>query len=217
MNRFWSQFVRIFVGPVFLALASAFHGWTIFALLALGSFATLISFFQTQRILSTASERGAADGILRTAVEFLHANGIREVRANYMELDKDRETLRMKYESTAYGKFEVDNNWEIGDASCASKAIELKVPVLGGYPGEWELAKRGIAFPFRVEVTNMKILEREQIRSVLSFPVFRRRFGDPIGVLNFDDLLPLNESRLTDSAILSAIQDVASYWAEAVS
>jgi hypothetical protein len=213
MPRSWSLFTRIFVGPVCLASATAFHGWVLLALLILGSIATLFAFIQTQRDLSSASARSAAEGILGTAVEFLHASGVRKVRANFMSLDA-RGRLRMKYESTAYGKFEVENNWEVGDGSCASKAVELRVPVLGGYPGEYE----GIdpRASFRVEVTQMKLLPGEEIRSVLSVPVSRHGRGRPIGVINFDDVTSLRESRLKNPAILAAVKVVADTWMDDV-
>lgn len=218
MQRRWSLFARMFVGPVFLAVAVAFRGWLLAVLLIVGAIATLFGFLMNQRDLSRAealrkadSARAAAEGILGTAVEFLHASGIRHVRANFMSLDGT--TLSMKYKSTAYGKFEIDNSWQLGDGSCASTAVELHLPVLGGYHGEIVAPEPNV--PFRVKIAEMRVLEHEETRSVLSVPVSRPGH-DPIGVINFDDDVPLNRSRLTDPAVLSAIKVVADTWVNTV-
>lgn len=226
MSRSLGLFAQVFVGPVCLALAAALHGWPLILLLVVGAVATLTGFVLTRRAFTRADRKGreaaarsaaasTAEAILDTAVEFLHASGISRVRANFMRLGEDQ-CLRMMYKSTAYRAFEIDNTWRIGDGSCASRAIELRVPVLGGYPRECD----GIStesFPFRVEILPMRVLRSEATRAVLCVPVARRAHGQrPVGLIVFDDVHPLRESRLKDPAILAAVKAVADTWLETV-
>jgi hypothetical protein len=224
MPRSLGLFAQIFVGPVCLALATVFHGWLLILLLVFGTVATLVGFVLTRRAFTKAEQKSreaaaqsaresTAGAILDTAVQFLHASGIKRVRANFMRLDPD-EYLRMTYKSTAYRDFEVGNTWRVGDNSCASRAIELGVPVLGGYPKEYE----GVSsddFPFKVEVLPMRVLRSETTRAVLCIPVARRS-QRPAGVIVFDDVHPLRESRLKEPAIVAAVKAVADTWLETV-
>jgi hypothetical protein len=226
MPRSLGLFAQVFVGPVCLALAAVFHGWLVILLLGVGAVATLVGFVLTRRAFTRAEQKSreatarsaaasTAEAILDTAVEFLHASGIAKVRANFMRLDPDQ-GLRMTYKSSAYRAFEIDNTWHVGDGSCASKAIELRVPVLGGYPKEYD----GIStddFPFRVDVLPMRVLKSETTRAVLCVPVARRGHGQrPVGLIVFDDVHPLRASRLKDPAIVAAVKAVADTWLETV-
>ncbi len=226
MPRSVGLFAQVFVGPVCLALAAVMHGWLLVLLLVVGVVSTLTGFVLTRRAFTKADRRvredegrsareSTAEAILDTAVEFLHASGIARVRANFMRLDDDQ-CLRMTYKSTAYRAFEIDNTWHVGDGSCASRAIELRVPVLGGYPKECDGTSTE-SFPFRVEILPMRVLRSETTRAVLCVPVTRRAHGQrPVGLIIFDDVHPLRESRLKDPAILAAVKAVADTWLETV-
>ena len=200
MTKLWVRLTYVFVGPVALAGAALVHGQLQVSLFVAGVLATLLGFILAEVTLSQTAEQS----ILDTAVDFLHASGIRSVRANYMQL-RGHGVLKMKYLSEAYREFERINNWQKGDGSCASTALEERVPVLGGHPEEL-VPPINVDFPVRI--INMKILPSEEIRSVLSIPVFRHYGGDPIGVITFDDILPLNKSKLTSPDILRVTRDL---------
>lgn len=194
--NFWIRLTYVFVGPVALTGAALVHGRPQAFLFAVGCLATLLGFILAERNLSHA----ARQQILDTAVDFMHASGISDVRANFMRLRR-RGMLKMQYPATAYRDFESMNNWRRGDGSCASTALEERVTVLGGHAAEL-VGKRDV--DFRVRIMSMKKLEQEEIKSVLSVPVFRRDGSSVAGVINFDDVVPLNESKLADSNILRA-------------
>lgn len=200
MTKLWVRLTYVFVGPVALAGAALVHGQLEVSLFVAGVLATLLGFVLAEVTLSQTAKQS----ILDTAVDFLHASGIRNVRANYMQLRR-RGVLRMKYRSEAYREFERINSWQKGDGSCASTALEEQVPVLGGHPEE---LVPPINVDFTVRIMNMKMLPAEEIRSVLSIPVFRRYGGDAIGVITFDDILPLNKSKLASPDILRVTRDL---------
>lgn len=200
MTKLWVRLTYVFVGPVALAAAALVHGQLQVSLFVVGVLATLLGFILAELTLSQTAEQN----ILDTAVDFLHASGIRSVRANYMQL-RSHGVLKMKYVGEAYRGFEQNNSWQKGDGSCASTALEERVPVLGGHQEELVPA---IDVDFPVRIIKMKILPDEEIRSVLSIPVFRHYGCDPIGVITFDDILPLNKSKLTSPDILRVTRDL---------
>lgn len=213
MRGSWVLFTQIVIGPLCLGVAAGFEGWPRAVMLIVGSLATLAGFVLTQRGFAKAAGRSTAEGILDTAVEFLHASGVRQVRANFMAVGTSG-ALSMVYKSQAYRRFETDNSWKKGDGSCASRAVELRVPVLGGYPGEFKDIDVEDA-PFRVDVTEMVALSGEKTRAVLCVPVSRAH-SDPVGVITFDDTAPLRVSRLKDPAILIAVKALADSWLDTV-
>jgi hypothetical protein len=218
MPSSWVLFAQLVVGPVCLALASVFHGWGMVTLLAVGAVATAISFFLTQRKLSKAKAVSTAEGILGYVVQFVHASGVHGIRANYMALDSSK-TLHMRYKYVAYRNFESERQWKEGDGSCAGKAIEMKVPVLGGYPGEYDDAlvqsvTENAPFPVRVEP--MVPLPEEKTRSVLCVPVLRHDHGEAVGLITFDDVVSLKETRLKNPAFLVAAGKLADSWLKMV-
>jgi len=198
--NFWGRLTYVFVGPVALAVAAPTHGRLQVFLFIVGGLATLVGFILAERTLFQTSKQS----ILDTAVDFLHASGIRNVRANFMKLQRHG-LLEMKYLSTAYREFERINSWRKGDGSCASTALEERVPVLGGHGGEL-VPQPSVDFPVRV--MQMKILPNEEIRSVLCIPVFRDDGGNVAGIITFDDVLPLNQSQLTSPGILRVTRDL---------
>jgi hypothetical protein len=217
MPRWWVQFAQTVIGPLCLALALVFHGGTSITLVVVGCVATLTSFFLTQRTLSKAASISTAEGILGYVVQFVHASGVHGIRANYMALDTSK-TLHMKYKYVAYREFESERQWKVGDGSCAAKAIELRVPVLGGYPGEYDKALADSVIeqaPFPVEVLPMIPLAEEKTRSVLCVPVRHER-GEPVGLITFDDIVPLPDSRLRNPAFLVAAGKLADTWLKMV-
>ncbi len=206
-GRLWSQAMNfgvrltyVFIGPVALTGAALASGRLRALFFAAGGVATFLGFLLAEYTLS----QRAKQSILDTAVEFLHASGVRQVRANFMRLQRG-EVLKMVYLSTAYRDFERINSWHRGDGSCASTALEERVPVLGGHP-EQLVPEPNVDFIVRVMV--MKNLEGEQIRSVLCIPVFRGDSNDVVGVITFDDILPLNESMLKSPDIVRVARDL---------
>lgn len=200
MTKLWVRLTYVFVGPVALAGAALVHGQLQVSLFVAGVLATLLGFILAEVTLSQTAKQS----ILDTAVDFLHASGIRNVRANYMQLRRHG-VLKMKYHSDAYREFERINSWQKGDGSCASTALEEQVPVLGGHPEE---LVPPINVDFSVRIMNMKILPSEETRSVLSIPVFHPYGGDAIGVITFDDISPLNKSKLASPDILRVARDL---------
>jgi len=66
-----------------------------------------------------------------------------------------------------------------------------------------------------VEVLPMRVLRSETTRAVLCIPVARRS-QRPAGLIVFDDVHPLRESRLKEPAIVAAVKAVADTWLETV-
>ncbi len=203
----WVRLSYVFIGPVSLAGAALAHGRTQIVLFILGCLATLLGFWLAELNLSHAAKQHVLDA----AVNFLHASGVRNVRANYMRLGRGG-TLRMQYLSTAYRDFERSQPWKRGDGSCASTALEQRITVLGGHDGELP-GPRNVDFPVRI--LTMKMLGGEEIKSVLSVPVYQRNGREVAGVINFDDVLPLNRSKLASPDILRAARDLGTVFLQA--
>jgi hypothetical protein len=195
-----ARLIYVFVGPVALTGAALLSGTARIWLFIAGGLATFLGFSLAELTLSQTAKQS----ILDTAVDFLHASGIKDVRANFMSLQRHG-VLKMKYLSTAYRDFERNQNWRKGDGSCASTALEERVPVLGGHQGE--LVPR-INVDFSMRIMTMKILDNEEIKSVLCVPVFHGDGHDAVGVITFDDILPLNQSQLASPDILRVAKDL---------
>lgn len=201
--------------PLLFAYGSAIrsaHGTWTWIIWGCGSAAVLIGLLLNEMTIS----RLQADRLINTAVDFVHAVGTghntRDIRANYATRMLFRPAhLKIKHYSVNYGKAELKNTWAPKDRASAIIALERNVVVLGGDPKESLIDAQSINAHCTIEVRNMVYFnsEEEKIKCVLCCPVRRKGKGRPIGVITFDDTVPLRRSVLATAPVIHAAKAMA--------